>query len=447
MKACRTVLVLTLLALCLVEAGKRRLKSNQIAINAKKYNGKAVEGNGRPSDRKIRRKKKPARPNSAQPKSATPKQAVMGEPCAYVVLSDLMEKGTNCINGAKFVLGPGKTAGKKARRQYAFMDGKVCLLWVAPGSKFKDCTSFTDKTADVTCKTVDGLADVRLQSNAGGQTKVSWDYEANGPDTWVNTYPLCGGLSQSPLDLQEATATVSNGAGALKFNDYGVLHDAVVSQNGHTFSVVFPGAEAKPSIEGGSLPAGEVFEFAQLHLHWGSDSFRGSEHRLAGGQFPAEIHLVHWNKKYGTFAAAVPMPDGLAVVGFFYQVSAADNPGYASIVSALPNLAGQENNFEVALGNLALTSLIPAATAKDFSIFKPQPANSAANHLHYKGSLTTPACYQSVFWNVFTEKVDISEAQLNVLRQLTSDTGNTLNNNYRPPQPLNGRTVYVYKSG
>lgn len=34
-----------------------------------------------------------------------------------------------------------------------------------------------------------------------------------------------------------------------------------------------------------------------------------------------QIHLVHYNKKYGTFGAAADKPDGLAVIGLFVKVS------------------------------------------------------------------------------------------------------------------------------
>jgi len=37
----------------------------------------------------------------------------------------------------------------------------------------------------------------------------------------------------------------------------------------------------------------------------------------------------------------------------------------------------------------------------------------------------------------------ISEAQLEVFRTMTDSDGTTLNNNYRPPQPLNARTIYT----
>lgn len=75
----------------------------------------------------------------------------------------------------------------------------------------------------------------------------------------------------------------------MKTIGYRTLNNASVNQNGHTFTVKLNlgSNDDTPMILDGSLPSGEKFAFAQLHLHWGSDSFRGSEHRLAGQEFPA----------------------------------------------------------------------------------------------------------------------------------------------------------------
>ena len=37
--------------------------------------------------------------------------------------------------------------------------------------------------------------------------------------------------------------------------------------------------------------------------------------------FLSQLHLVHWNTKYGLLTKAVSEPDGLAVIGVFLQVT------------------------------------------------------------------------------------------------------------------------------
>lgn len=40
------------------------------------------------------------------------------------------------------------------------------------------------------------------------------------------------------------------------------------------------------------------YKFHSWHIHWGSDTEPGSEHKMEDKQFDAEAHLVHWNTKY-----------------------------------------------------------------------------------------------------------------------------------------------------
>ena len=44
---------------------------------------------------------------------------------------------------------------------------------------------------------------------------------------------------------------------------------------------------------------------------------------MDGKSFSAELHLVHYNTKYGDLGNAVDKPDGLAVLGMFIKVSRA----------------------------------------------------------------------------------------------------------------------------
>ena len=79
------------------------------------------------------------------------------------------------------------------------------------------------------------------------------------------------------------------------------------------------------------------FNFLQLHWHWGSDSSQGSEHTLDGKEFPIEIHLVHVNTKYlnddgSPSVENLNQPDGLAVLGVFYEISEEDNAGLTTVL-------------------------------------------------------------------------------------------------------------------
>jgi len=71
-----------------------------------------------------------------------------------------------------------------------------------------------------------------------------------------------------------------------------------------------------------------------------------------------------------------------------------------------------------------------------------------SEYYRYLGSLTTPACFESVTWTVFNRVIFISERQAEILSTSTyeykkdAEKNRVIENNFRPIQPLNGRRVY-----
>ena len=62
----------------------------------------------------------------------------------------------------------------------------------------------------------------------------------------------------------------------------------------------------------------------------------------------------------------------------------------------------------------------------------------------YSGSLTTPGCMEIVNWINFLKPIKISSEQLAKFRMLKDAKDNDVVDNFRPPQPLNNRTVTFY---
>uniref|UniRef100_A0A3B5BAR2 Carbonic anhydrase XIV n=1 Tax=Stegastes partitus TaxID=144197 RepID=A0A3B5BAR2_9TELE len=118
-----------------------------------------------------------------------------------------------------------------------------------------------------------------------------------------------------------------------------------------------------------------------------------------------QLHVVHYNSElYPNLSAAMTHRDGLAVLGILIR----------AFIPA----------FDV-------QSLLP----KDLG-----------RYYRYNGSLTTPPCYQSVFWTVFHERVQISKAQLEtILYSSKAEEADRmlLQDNYRATQPLNHRVVFA----
>ncbi|KAJ8309356.1 hypothetical protein KUTeg_014230 [Tegillarca granosa] len=110
-----------------------------------------------------------------------------------------------------------------------------------------------------------------------------------------------------------------------------------VKNNGHTVQVEI---NDNLTVQGGGLDG--PYKVSQFHFHWGPDSNRGSEHCYNGMYFPLEekrifesivfsivtkircawnqLHIVTFNMKYPSIQEAMKRPDGLAVLGFWFEV-------------------------------------------------------------------------------------------------------------------------------
>jgi len=174
----------------------------------------------------------------------------------------------------------------------------------------------------------------------------------------------------------------------------------------------------------------ESYRFDSFHIHWGSTNDRGSEHVIEGRvPYAAEVHLIHYNTKYADLAEALTHKDGLVVLGIFIEVSDRDNLAYEPIVSRLSEVSGQPEATKSSPFEIKLESLFPWHSTEFYQ---------------YQGSLTTPTCNEVVNWHVFAEPVYLSESQMAKFRAVKDETGVSMNDNYRNPQPRNHRKVVLY---
>jgi len=131
-------------------------------------------------------------------------------------------------------------------------------------------------------------------------------------------------------------------------------------------------------VEGGAL------KILQMHAHWGSASGKGSEHTMDGVEYDAELHIVHYNAKYGDPSVAVDKPDGLAVLGMFIKTGAS-NPEIEKICKHLSSVSIKDMSVSMEHSSIDPTKLLP----------------SNKTFFTYPGSLTTPPLFESVTWLVF----------------------------------------------
>ncbi|XP_078607735.1 carbonic anhydrase 1-like isoform X2 [Branchiostoma floridae x Branchiostoma japonicum] len=251
-----------------------------------------------------------------------------------------------------------------------------------------------------------------------------WNYYGRGPNKWHEQFPIAKGQRQSPIDIVTSNAKADK---ALSNNPLKVSYSnnccQSVTNTGASFQVVVDGAGTE--ISGGPLDS--TYKLVQFHAHWGPlGGDEGSEHTVDGVTYPAELHLVHWNQKYKDVGEAVDKPDGLAVIGVFFS-RGKEHAGFKPISDLFAKVPRKADKVDISF-NYNPACLLPACR----------------DYWTYLGSLTTPPLFESVTWIVMKDPVEVSAEQLAALRNLLWETPSgegQMCNNYRPPQPLQGRLV------
>uniref|UniRef100_A0A8C9TK47 Carbonic anhydrase n=1 Tax=Scleropages formosus TaxID=113540 RepID=A0A8C9TK47_SCLFO len=191
---------------------------------------------------------------------------------------------------------------------------------------------------------------------------------------WHKQYPYCGGVFQSPIDLQTQLLKYDPTMAPIGVWNYNLSgqEQLTLGNNGHAVKLSLP---ARMYISG--LP--HRYSAAQLHFHWGSPTLAaGSEHTVNGKRFAAEMHIVHFNSdKYANISVAADKSDGLAVLAVLIEVR-------MSIRNSCPIIFWADQRVQIPAFNVR--SLLPARLDE---------------YYRYDGSLTTPPCYPSVLWTVF----------------------------------------------
>ncbi|OCT76949.1 hypothetical protein XELAEV_18032153mg [Xenopus laevis] len=254
-----------------------------------------------------------------------------------------------------------------------------------------------------------------------------WGYEDhNGPDVWQDLFPLANGDRQSPINIITKDALYDPSLQPLLV-DYDPHSAKVISNSGHTVAVEFDDGDDSSVVRGGPLMGN--YRLRQLHFHWGPSDDHGSEHKVDGVDYAAELHIVHWNsEKFSSFVKAACAPDGLAVLGVFLKVGE-PNRYIEKITDTFGAIRskGKQSPFT----NFDPSCLLPASM--DFWT--------------YPGSLTVPPLLESVVWTVLKDPISISCEQLAMFRSLlsTKETAGIesccMTTNHRPVQPLKNRKV------
>ncbi|XP_052858890.1 carbonic anhydrase 9 isoform X1 [Drosophila gunungcola] len=264
----------------------------------------------------------------------------------------------------------------------------------------------------------------------GTRSHFGFNYDKQGRDWTVE-----GGQRQSPIALWSCN-TISCNVPKLELVNYNkrLCDPLSVINNGLTVLMRIPNTvEGKQPSLCISSQFGHIFEAQQLHFHWGSELFKGSEHNLDGHFYDGELHIVHKNASFNTNQEAALNCNGFAVLAVLLrnlENPKNQSPAMNEVCKQVSKIS--ELNDSQALGkSISLDDLIVGVDTQKY--------------LTYQGSLTTPPCAEAVIWFVFQTPLDVPKEHWQNFWQLRDYRGKRVLNTYRVLQKEHERPVYRSK--
>ncbi|XP_034536847.1 receptor-type tyrosine-protein phosphatase gamma [Notolabrus celidotus] len=275
-----------------------------------------------------------------------------------------------------------------------------------------------------------GSASIMRQRRAAGDPY--WSYSgSHGPRGWAASYPECGAKNQSPVNIANEQALVSEEYQELvleKFNAES-SNQTTMKNTGKTVAVLL---KDDYFVRGAGLPG--RFKAEKMEFHWGqSNGSAGSEHSINGRRFPVEMQIYLYNSDdFDSLSAAIKERRIIAAMAVFFELGQKDNPAVEPIIQGLKGVVHHEK--ETHLRSFILRDLLPS---------------SVDSYYRYTGSLTTPPCSKVVEWIIFSRPVYLSYSQLEFFYHIFTTeqqdhvkSVDYLRNNFRHLQNLDTRKVY-----
>ncbi|KAL7833047.1 hypothetical protein SRHO_G00300650 [Serrasalmus rhombeus] len=259
-----------------------------------------------------------------------------------------------------------------------------------------------------------------------------WAYSgAHGPGRWASVYPECGERNQSPVDIPDEDAHISQECQELTLEGFEVKSSNKTSMKntGKTVSILL---KNDYFVGGAALPG--RFKAEKVEFHWGhTNGSAGSEHSINGRKFPVEMQIYFYNSDdFDSLSTAIKERRIIAAMAVFFQVGKKDNMAAEPIITGLKRVVHHEK--ETNLWPFVLRDLLPS---------------SLGSYYRYTGSLTTPPCSKVVEWIIFSRPVYLSYRQLEAFYSIFTTEQQDhvksveyLRNNHRPTQNLDNRLLY-----
>lgn len=217
----------------------------------------------------------------------------------------------------------------------------------------------------------------------------AWDHDHQ--DEWGNHFEKCNGNHQSPVNFNthHHMRVIHS---QMKFLNYEIPIEGVnlpINNTGHSVAISF---RSIPERKRPSIKRKDIYLLEELHFHWGSNRYQGSDHTFDGESYSMEAHFVHRNSKYSTFAEALNNTDGLSVLGIIFQE--------IHCKRTLAQFTSVFNQIKTCRHSSRLSGII--------NLGKIFPSIWDHSFVNYAGSLTTPECNEVVEWFVYPLPVKVS---------------------------------------
>ncbi|XP_072345289.1 carbonic anhydrase-related protein 10-like isoform X2 [Scyliorhinus torazame] len=288
------------------------------------------------------------------------------------------------------------------------------------------------------------IAAVLLLSCVSGGVSISrsyddwWSYKETlggdfipSPPFWglVNkAWRMCAiGRRQSPIDLNGSSIIFDPFLKPLRLSSGVNEISGVMYNRGHYVSLrVEP--DHVVTVSGG--PLSYTYSLEEIRLHFGSVDSDGSEHRIDGKSFPAEVQLLHYNVNlYQNVSEASQYANGLMIISLFVEIDEIPNPFLNRMLSREMITRISYKNDAYFLWGLQLDHIFPGSFG----------------FITYSGSMTTPPCHETVTWIILDRHITVNSVQMHSLRLLSqhepSAVFHSMSDNYRLIQPLNNRSL------
>eukprot|EP00066_Takifugu_rubripes_P022958 XP_011612224.1 PREDICTED: receptor-type tyrosine-protein phosphatase gamma-like isoform X2 [Takifugu rubripes] len=275
-----------------------------------------------------------------------------------------------------------------------------------------------------------GSAGVMRERRAVGDPY--WSYSgSHGPQGWSASYPECAATNQSPVDISDQEALISEEYQELMLEKFSIesSNQTTMKNTGKTVAVLL---KDDYFVRGAGLPG--RFKAEKMEFHWGqSNGSAGSEHSINGRRFPVEMQIYLYNSDdFDSLGAAIKERRIISAMAVFFELGEKDNPAVDPIIQGLRRVVHHEK--ETSLRSFVLRDLLPS---------------SIDGYYRYTGSLTTPPCSKVVEWIIFSRPVYLSHSQLEAFYSIFTTEQQDhvksveyLRNNFRPPQDLYNRKVF-----